>query len=74
MPPWDGEGDPQLWAFLPSRAVAREREEGDQMEGCQVEEADFICATRMGIAALCSPGLRLLGAQVAVSRVGSGRG
>lgn len=22
--------------------------------GCQVEETDFICATRMGIAALCS--------------------
>lgn len=23
--------------------------------GCQVEETDFICATHMGIAALCSP-------------------
>lgn len=75
MPQWDGEGNPQLWAsFLPSRAVARKREEGDQMVGCQVEETDFICATCMGIAALCSPGLQLLGVQVAVSRVGSGRG
>lgn len=25
------------------------------MGGCQVEAADFICATRMGIASLCSP-------------------
>lgn len=44
------------------------------MVGCQVEETDFICATCMGIAALCSPGLQLLGAQVAVSRVGLGGG
>lgn len=42
--------------------------------GYQEEKTDFICATCMGIAALCSPGLQLPGAQVAVSRVGSGRG
>ena len=43
---------------MPFRAVAREREEGDQMwvGGGRVSEAtDFICATRMGLAALRAP-------------------
>lgn len=42
--------------------------------GCQVEATDFICAARMALRPCAPPGLQLPGAQVAVSRVGSGRG
>lgn len=56
MPQRGREGDPQLRGglILSFRAVAREREEGDQMWGGVSEATDFICATRMGIAALCA--------------------
>lgn len=59
MPQLGGEGDPQLWAsFCPSGLLLgrgkRETKCGDG--GGRVSEAtDFVCATRMGIAALCAP-------------------
>lgn len=39
----------------------------------QVEETDFICATAWSLQPCAPPGLQPPGAQVAVSRVGSGR-
>lgn len=64
--------------LLPSRVVSKKRVEGDQMwgwgEGDQVEETDFFfCATAWSLQPCVPPGFQLPGAQVALSRMGSGR-